>query len=297
MLEEALSGEQRQRQSGHLATRGAAELDRRELVVLLLSVGAVALARGIKDGDTMILGRLALAQTTSPYRRPGSARQLAALPEITGPEQVHLSLGGPSEMVITYATADEAPSSVEWWDASGATLTADGTAAAYSQLIYIEDELLDPAIGLGDTNASTLLDMQNTSAWASRDPFYGLRHGHGSSYHSSSEVRTKLLSYKNPQAIYNSPLVHTVRLSNLLPSATYGYRVGGGSDARNFSFTMPPDGDGAAFPLTFGLTADIGQTVVSKLNAEWLLSQLSDAEPYAARNSSDGAAQIAAQIL
>ena len=69
------------------------------------------------------------------------------------------------------------------------------------------------------------------------------------------------------------------------------------SDARNFSFTMPPDGDGAAFPLTFGLTADIGQTVVSKLNAEWLLSQLSDAEPYAARNSSDGAAQIAAQIL
>ena len=51
MLEEALSGEQRQRQSGHLATRGAAELDRRELVVLLLSVGAVALARayGIKD--------------------------------------------------------------------------------------------------------------------------------------------------------------------------------------------------------------------------------------------------------
>ena len=139
--------------------------------------------------------------------------------------------------------------------------------------------------------------MQDTSAWASRDPFYGLRHGHGSSYHSSSEVRTKLLSYKNPQAIYNSPLVHTVRLSNLLPSATYGYRVGGGSDARNFSFTMPPDGDGAAFPLTFGLTADIGQTVVSKLNAEWLLSQLSDAEPYAARNSSDGAAQIAAQIL
>ena len=239
----------------------------------------------------MLLGQLALAQTTSPYRRPGSARQLAALPEISGPEQVHLSLGGPSEMVITYATADEAPSSVEWWDASGATLTADGTAAAYSQLIYIEDELLDPAIGLGDTNASTLLDMQDTSAWALRDPFYGLRHGHGSSYHSSSEVRTKLLSYKNPQAIYNSPLVHTVRLSNLLPSATYGYRVGGGSDARNFSFTMPPDGDGAAFPLTFGLTADIGQTVVSKLNAEWLLSQLSDAEPYAARNSSDRAAR------
>ena len=82
-----------------------------------------------------------------------------------------------------------------------------------------------------------------------------------------------------------------------MPSATYGYRVGGGSDARNFSFTMPPDGDGAAFPLTFGLTADIGQTVVSKLNAEWLLSQLSDAEPYAARNSSDRAAQIAAQFF
>ena len=160
-------------------------------------------------------------------------------------------------MVITYATADEAPSSVEYWDASGATLTADGTAAAYSQLIYIEDELLDPAIGLGDTNASTLLDMQNTSAWASRDPFYGLRHGHGSSYHSSSEVRTKLLSYKNPQAIYNSPLVHTVRLSNLLPSATYGYRIGDGSDARSFrrccpTATAPPSRSPSASPPTSG---------------------------------------------
>ena len=242
----------------------------------------------------MLLSRSLARQRrrTADPARHASSRRSPKFQGRTGPPLGWRRLAGDGH---NDATADEAPSSVEYWDASGAALTADGTAAAYSQLIYIEDELLDPAIGLGDTNASTLLDMQDTSAWASRDPFYGLRHGHGSSYHSSSEVRTKLLSYKNPQAIYNSPLVHTVRLSNLSPSATYGYRVGGGSDARNFSFTMPPDGDGAAFPLTFGLTADIGQTVVSKLNAEWLLSQLSDAEPYAARNSPSYRVQFAAR--
>ena len=79
-------------------------------------------------------------------------------------------------------------------------------------------------------------------------------------------------AYNNPQMYYDSPAIHRVSLRDLRPGARYGYRVAG--DARNFSFTMPPDAaDGAAaYPLTLGLTADLGQTAVSEANTRLLLA-------------------------
>ena len=50
------------------------------------------------------------------------------------------------------------------------------------------------------------------------------------------------------------------------------FRVAG--DARSFSFTMPPDAGAASYPLTIGLTADLGQTIASNLTATWLRRQL-----------------------
>lgn len=43
------------------------------------------------------------------------------------------------------------------------------------------------------------------------------------------------------QMIYDSPLLHTVVLRNLTAGATYHYQVA--NDGRNFSFTMPLNGD------------------------------------------------------
>ena len=63
--------------------------------------------------------------------------------------------------------------------------------------------------------------------------------------------------YKNPEAYYNSPVVHTVVLRGLLSGPVYHYQVA--NDGRVFSFQMPP----ASTPLLLGLTADLGQTAVS----------------------------------
>ena len=222
------------------------------------------------------------------YTRPSPA---AVLPDTRWPprcaggaEQVHLALGGPGEMVVSFATALQGASAVEWWrEGGGGGGRAVGTPAAYSQLIYVDEWLSHPPMGAPRVPEDHLLALQDTSAWA-YDRATGRRFAN---YMKPKALAYGLGAYNNPQMYYDSPAIHRVSLRNLRPGARYGYRVAG--DARNFSFTMPPDGDGAAFPLTFGLTADIGQTVVSKLNAEWLLSQLSDAEPYAARNSSDRA--------
>ena len=72
--------------------------------------------------------------------------------------------------------------------------------------------------------------------------------------------------------IYNSPVIHTVAIGPLQAGHTYGYRVAGSS--RNYSFTMPPEpGAADAFPLTLGLTADLGQTIASRANMEVLRRQ------------------------
>ena len=60
---------------------------------------------------------------------------------------------------------------------------------------------------------------------------------------------------------YNSPVLRTIVLTNLVGGATYTYRAAGVD--RNFSFVMPPDGGEAAYPYVIGLTADLGQTEVS----------------------------------
>ena len=120
-------------------------------------------------------------------------------------------------------------------------------------------------MGAPGATAAELLARQNTASWAF-DPTTGERYA---SYLNSSTVRWGWADYRNPASIYNSPLVHTVRLRRLLGGRTYSYRVAG--DARTFAFAMPPDADGDAFPLTVGLTADLGQTAVSEANVARLL--------------------------
>ena len=77
-------------------------------------------------------------------------------------EQVHLAFGGPGEMVVSWATADdETRPSVTFWGPDSSSTTVNGTAAAYSQLLYVGSELLNPAMGAPwDRNA--IIQMQNT---------------------------------------------------------------------------------------------------------------------------------------
>jgi len=225
---------------------------------------------------------------TSTYRRPRSSPLLpleywpagksCANAHLTGcSEQVHLALGdGAGEMVVVWSTTDDTTASqVTWWSGDGAEHLANGSATAYSQLLFLADGLKNPAIGVR-VNEQQLLAMQDTSAWAqdSFDPSY-----RSSSYHEAKTVLYGIGQYKNPQEIYDSPLIHTVTLTDLVGGNTYGYRVSG-SD-RHYSFTMPPHGGVAAYPLTIGLTADLGQTAVSNANIHKLRQQLNNVEPFA----------------
>mmetsp|Transcript_23644 Transcript_23644/g.46291 ORF Transcript_23644/g.46291 Transcript_23644/m.46291 type:complete len:612 (-) Transcript_23644:88-1923(-) len=177
-------------------------------------------------------------------------------------EQVHLQLGGPGEMVVVYVTANANTSSeVKYWTASSSSApsVATGTAQAYSQLMWVEYALFNPSMGKPEATEEEILDLQNTTSWAYRAPFSP--YGRSASYENPTSVSYGLGSYKNPQMAYTSPVVHTVTLTGLAAFTTYTYSVAG--DRRNFSFTMPPDADGTAYPFTLGLTADLGQTDIA----------------------------------
>ena len=172
-------------------------------------------------------------------------------------------------MVVSFATAQQGASAVEWWrEGGGGGGRAVGTPAAYSQLIYVDEWLSHPPMGAPRVPEDHLLALQDTSAWA-YDRATGRRFAN---YMKPKALAYGLGAYNNPQMYYDSPAIHRVSLRNLRPGARYGYRVAG--DARNFSFTMPPDAaDGAAaYPLTLGLTADLGQTAVSEANTRLLLA-------------------------
>ena len=243
----------------------------------------------------------ALVSTTPQHSRP--ARELheseldSSCRECS--EQVHLALGGANEMVISWATKDDlSPPVVTFWGADMRATMTRGTTNAYTQLAYVTHELTAPRMGAAGATKQALLRRANTSLWA-RLAFFPF--GRASNYREPSKVRYRLAHYNNYDMIYNSPVIHTVRLVALKAGATYvsteaqtpagfhgaphslltcpssgssrgqGYSVAGA--ARNFSFTMPPASEASnpeAFPFSVGLTADLGQTVVSRANVEIL---------------------------
>ena len=216
---------------------------------------------------------------TSDYRRPPSSRVLSIddLGTTCGSgcsEQIHIALGGQEEMIVSFATDETVPAVVTWWpeDSPSEVTVANGTRDAYSQLMYYVGELVDSAMGATAMTEAELLQLQNTSYWAKWAPFFA--HRHGSSYKPRSEPKMGLGSYKNPAEIYNSPVLCTVTLAPLAAGTTYSYTVAG-SDA-TYSFTMPPTAAApdSVYPFTLGLTADIGQTEVTRANVQLLRDAL-----------------------
>ena len=137
------------------------------------------------------------AGVTSNYCRPRStpllaARELEAVaanrecPPATGgarcSQQVHVQLGGPGEMVVSYASASAAtPAEVSWGATAGdLAWLAIGTKASYSQLLVFTKYNALPDMGGPQPGASLAeqLGRQDTSSWAI-DP---LTHEPGNSY-------------------------------------------------------------------------------------------------------------------
>ena len=171
--------------------------------------------------------------------------------------QVHVSLGSSSSMVISFASGSLVTESkiVYGTDSKNLNLESFGVADAYTSLMSIDAALYAPSMGEPSASEEEILDMENTSAWASKDSTSYAKKKKGST------VATGIMSYKNVGAVYASPILHTVTLENLIPGTQYFYRLpfDDDDDSSLLSFAFPP----SSYPLKLGLTADLGQTQVS----------------------------------
>ena len=174
-------------------------------------------------------------------------------------------------MTVVFASATASTPSEVSWECLNCTVPTSGNvtgkAHAYSTLMYFTKYLTAPALGAPYATDAQIVALQNTSSWAF-DPFYASEQG--DSYSDSSKPQFGLGAYSNPQEVYTSPVLHTVRLQNLTGGTTYEYRVAGSE--RLFNFSMPVNGSlESPYPFVLALTADLGQTAASKANVHNLL--------------------------
>ena len=123
--------------------------------------------------------------------------------------------------------------------------------------------------------------MQNTSAWARPRPIRPRR---------PRLVVPQLLGSPNQAALVQTRRRSTTRRSSTCASTSCSRppTLPSAVTTRNYSFTMPPT---ATAPPSRSPLAHRRHRADRRLETQrhWLLSQLSDAEPYAARNSSSRA--------
>lgn len=214
---------------------------------------------------------------TSDYSRPMNAPDLAtsnfvankdcSSPPCSG--QVHLMLGGPGEMVVSFASLPEGNTKpyVHYGKAhNGMTRFAEGSTETYNLLYYWKADLWAPRMDGGHgLSREEVAKLQSTDQWAFNAngvPSPAWR------YRTAENITTGIGWYKNPFENYDSPAIHTVKLHGLEPGQEYQYQVD--NDARIFSFKMPRKG--SSFPFTAGLVSDLGQTPVSNASIHMLKS-------------------------
>lgn len=229
------------------------------------------------------------AQHTSVLRRPGASRVLEAWeidpscnftfstyqqPEIdyfhgaACESQIHISLHSSRSASISYVSTSTRTSSRIRYGTRLDRLdsVAWGSAMSYTSLMSVDTYLYDPPMDEAFATVQEVNDVVNTTAWAKPG---------SSSRYIPKTTPSGLLQYKNPGAIYSSPIVHTVVLDDLVPGQRYYYSVPRSVEAlaKVRSFVFPKSG----FPLLFGLTADVGQTVVSNRTFDALVDMSPDA--------------------
>jgi len=172
-------------------------------------------------------------------------------------EQVHLQLGGPNEMVVSFVSSVGSPTRSrviysEQLD-QGCNRTkllqnATGTTQQYSHLMYFSRHLVEPGMGKPTLTLEELAKIRSTE-WC-QDASTGWKYP---CYHSfTAEDASRLYGggrYYNFRDNYDSPNIHTVVLKGLAPNQSYCYSVD--NDERVFSFKMPADR--VLFPFKLGL--------------------------------------------
>eukprot|EP00607_Mallomonas_marina_P005927 CAMPEP_0182426854 /NCGR_PEP_ID=MMETSP1167-20130531/13371_1 /TAXON_ID=2988 /ORGANISM="Mallomonas Sp, Strain CCMP3275" /LENGTH=517 /DNA_ID=CAMNT_0024608581 /DNA_START=51 /DNA_END=1601 /DNA_ORIENTATION=+ len=199
-------------------------------------------------------------------------------------EQVHLSIGNNKHsMTVSYVTTalgffntlvyystNRNRLSEEGHEVQEDIKIVGGVSHAYSSLVSVNYNLINPEMGEAQAVPSEILNLENTSSWA-YDPITKERYAN---WVYQTEIQYGSMAYNNPKAIYDSPQIHIAVLTDLIPGTRYYYRPKGACDI--FSFIAPFEYDSSAkesmtsipspYPFTIGLLSDLGQTKVSQLS-------------------------------
>lgn len=221
------------------------------------------------------------------YQRPREPSMRSAFPRLQqeegcSSEQVHLTLGGrQGDVIISFATLDlSTPSTVQYSTdrnafSNGKSMTATGTRESYSSINSVNSwgMLWAPTLGAPEGSKEAVLALQNTYTWA-----YDKKTGERwDNWYNFTTVQVGLGAYNNPYMIYDSPVLHTVTLSDMPAGQTMYYLVAGSCVVRSFVVPRTVEKYGEkVYPFTLGLTGDLGQTNVSVVymcfhNLYWIL--------------------------
>ncbi|KAJ8601257.1 hypothetical protein CTAYLR_003270 [Chrysophaeum taylorii] len=217
--------------------------------VVSLAVVAAHTSEYVRPGASRVLQAREIHPscgfTFTTYQNPGDDYFRGAACE----SQIHVSVASKSSAVVTYVSASPTTSSRVKFGTSRLERVARGVARSYASLMSVDSYLWAPKMGAPFATPEEVKDMANTTAWAAP----------GSSSRADPPVPPEGLAvYKNPGAIYSSPVIHTVVLEDLVPGVRYYYAVPSSVGAvRTFQFPK------LGYPFVLGLTADVGQTAVS----------------------------------
>jgi UDP-2,3-diacylglucosamine pyrophosphatase LpxH len=130
-----------------------------------------------------------------------------------------------------------------------------GSSTAFSENIYVHNFVYQPPMGAPMITPQEIVAMENTADFAydhkTGDKWYY--------YRNVTKPENDQTAYNNPHTYYDSPLIHTTSLNGLQSGVVYYYRVSGSCIVYHFVVPAPQQ-----YPLTIGLTGDLGQTEVSQ---------------------------------
>lgn len=141
-------------------------------------------------------------------------------------------------------------------------------ARVYTTMNEYNSYLWNPPMGAPALSREDIVPLMNTASWA--EPWWYVYSNF--SLADVPENRSVSASYNNPASIYQSPLLFNAKLTDLRPNTRYYYNI---DDEFTGNFTTLPLAGDFTKPFTLGLWADVGQTNVSVLNAEYMLKNVS----------------------
>ena len=221
--------------------------------------------------------------STSPVRA-AALKQTSASTSIpcSAIEQVHVTLGNTLDSVIVsfVSTVFSTPSDVYFGTDQSSVANsplsspaanvnaATGSAVTYSELLYIVGNLYSHTLGAPEQTASYIVSLEDTTSWA-YDKVSG---EHWANYYQVKSVQQGFGAYNNYYMVYDSPYIHTVTLTGLIPGQVYYYRPAASCIGTVYRVMIPHPGTAAVYPLTIGLTCDLGQTLVSQVSVEAVIA-------------------------